>query len=55
MSNEEQVKKEPIALHCNDCGEWSAYGLKYNDKLPRGWREDEKGYHCNNCRKDKKK
>lgn len=49
-------KLEPVALHCNGCGVWSAYRPEYNNKLPKGWREDINGYHCNNCRtKNKRK
>ena len=46
--------KQPVALQCTDCTTMSAYDLRYNDEMPRGWREDDTGYHCNNCRKGKK-
>lgn len=46
-------KLEPIAVHCNSCGRWSGYNIENNHRLPKGWREDEKGYHCNECRKHK--
>ena len=42
-------KKEPISIQCTDCGEWSKFRAD-DGSLPRGWREDDKGYHCNKCR-----
>jgi predicted RNA-binding Zn-ribbon protein involved in translation (DUF1610 family) len=43
-------KQEPIAWVCTDCGAESTYRVEHNEKAPRGWREDDKGYHCNKCR-----
>lgn len=44
---------EPIAYLCNFCEKWSEYKKEYFNNLPRGWRESDKGYQCNDCRKSK--
>jgi len=45
--------EEPVAVKCNYCLDWSRYELEYNNRLPKGWRETNKGYQCNSCRKGK--
>lgn len=47
--------KEAVALLCNDCLNLSRYKMEYNDRLPKGWCETDKGYFCNACKKEEVK
>lgn len=46
--------REPVAWVCTRCGKESTYRIEHNEKAPRGWVDNDKGYHCPKCKGKKK-